>query len=117
MPRFVLLHHKTPPGAAKPDHFDLMLEAGDVLKTYTVWKFPTLERPVPAIADFDHRLAYLDYEGPVSRGRGEVSRAESGTYEWIAQDQDEVTIEVRGQRLRGTLTLKLHSGSESTASG
>ncbi len=28
----------------------------------------------------DHRPAYLDYEGPVSRGRGDVTRVLSGTY-------------------------------------
>lgn len=116
MPRFVILHHKTPPGAAKPDHFDLMLEAGDVLKTYTVWEFPTLGRPVPALPDFDHRLEYLDYEGPVSRGRGEVSRAESGTFTLLSQDEARLTIEVRGQRLQGTLILQLHSGSETSES-
>lgn len=116
MPRFVLLHHKTPPGAAKPDHFDLMLEVGTVLKTWTVWTFPEVARPNRAVADFDHRLAYLDYEGPISGNRGEVSRADSGTYTLLSQDSEHVRIEVQGKRLQGTLVLEVHSGSESAES-
>lgn len=113
MPRFVLLHHKTPPGAAKPDHFDLMLESGAILKTWTVWEFPHLDRPNRAMADLDHRLAYLDYEGPISGNRGEVSRADWGTYTLLQQEEERVTIELQGECLQGKLVLEIHSGSDS----
>jgi hypothetical protein len=34
----------------------------------------------------DHRAFYLDYEGPVSGGRGEVLRVWAGYYEVIHRD-------------------------------
>ena len=39
-------------------------------------------RPVDAEASFDHRLVYLDYEGPVSGDRGRVRRVDAGTFAW-----------------------------------
>ena len=38
MPRFVILHHVTLPGADRASHWDLMLEMGDALRT---WALPT----------------------------------------------------------------------------
>jgi hypothetical protein len=35
----------------------------------------------------DHRRVYLDYEGPISGGRGEVVRVEAGTFR---SDEDRV---------------------------
>src|SRR5882724_3306447 len=66
MPRFVILRHETPPGFARPAHWDFMLECGGVLRT---WEMA------------DHRLAYLEYEGEVPGGRGTVSRWDEGRYE------------------------------------
>ena len=123
MPRYVILHHETPLGYAKPSHFDLMLEDGDVLKTFTLWEFPSVNQVERAEPDFDHRLAYLDYEGPVSRNRGKVSQADSGTFAWILRESDRIEVELTGKRLQGTLRLAIHSdetgggGSDSATSG
>ncbi|WP_158265315.1 DNA polymerase ligase N-terminal domain-containing protein [Blastopirellula marina] len=122
MPRFVLLHHRTPPHAAKPDHYDLMLEDGDVLKTFTLWQLPDLSGPVTALADFDHRLAYLDYEGPVSNDRGEVAQADAGTFAWIIREKGRIEVELSGRCFQGVLKLELQEdpseeeGSDSTTS-
>jgi len=43
----------------------------------------------------DHRSAYLDYEGPVSGGRGTVRRVAAGELEVVRDDPD--TFECRGQ--------------------
>lgn len=76
MPRFVILEHDWP-----TPHWDLLFEAGPVLKAWRLLAEPTAGRTVPAEPNFDHRLLYLDYEGPVSNNRGTVHRHDSGTYD------------------------------------
>ena len=66
MPRYVVLEHDHP-----ARHWDLMLEAGDVLRTWRLAAPPGADQPIGATATFEHRLAYLDYEGPISGGRGQ----------------------------------------------
>jgi len=75
MPRFVILEHDHP-----HLHWDLMLEAGGVLKTWRLAKPPVELGPILAEPLGDHRIAYLDYEGPVSGGRGTVTRWDAGSY-------------------------------------
>ena len=87
-----------------------MLEDGDVLKTFTLWEFPGVNEIVQAEPDFDHRLVYLDYEGPISRNRGEVRQADAGTFAWIVRGDDRMEVELAGKRLQGTLRLEIHSG-------
>ena len=117
MPRFALLHHRTPPGADKPDHFDLLLEDGEVLKTFTLWQFPKVSQSIAAEADFDHRLVYLDYEGPVSNNRGEVTQADQGTFAWIVRETDRIEIELAGRQLTGRLTLEIQDLSSGSGGG
>lgn len=85
-PRFVILRHELPPGAERGSHWDLMLENRGILLT---WELPELP-PGPLPASFerlgirrlpDHRIAYLDYEGPVSNDRGTVKRVDFGEYQ------------------------------------
>ena len=109
MPRFVVLRHETPPGYARPAHFDLMLEVGGVLRTWAALSLPAVGgEPVAAERLPDHRLDYLNYEGPVSGDRGCVSRVDWGTYEPLpsapnAPNQQRFRLE--GTRLRGCLVL------------
>jgi DNA polymerase Ligase (LigD) len=74
MPRFVILEHDHP-----HLHWDLMLEADGVLQTWRLAQPP--ENPgcvIGATALDDHRVWYLDYEGPVSGERGTVKRWDAG---------------------------------------
>ena len=104
MPRFVLLYHRCQPDSKNLSHWDWMLEQGEKLWTWQLLKLPVrwqaaLEgKPLqlePTIATqtvsihklADHRLAYLDYEGPISGGRGEVERCDQGTYQILHQDE------------------------------
>src|SRR3954469_3196252 len=100
MPRFVVLEHDHP-----ALHWDLMLEAGPVLRTWRLSAPPAPERPVEAAASFDHRPAYLDYEGPVSGGRGKVLRWDGGEYELIDNTADRLVVRLSGARLRGRWRL------------
>jgi hypothetical protein len=88
MPRYVILHHTGHP--SKEDHYDLMLERERALKTW-VLPSPRLDK-AEAIQSFDHRPAYLDYQGEVSGGRGTVRRVESGSFEVLIWDSKQIRI-------------------------
>ena len=74
--RFVVLRH-TGHGS---DHFDLMIESDPAAEGLATWR--ASEWPLSdgtALTPLGpHRRAYLDYEGPVSGGRGEVRRVAAG---------------------------------------
>lgn len=101
MPRFVILEHDHP-----FPHWDFMLEAGAVLRTWRLLALPEAREAVRAEAIGDHRVAYLDYEGPVSGGRGRVKRWDTGTFTWGRDDAERVVVRLQGQRWVGTATLE-----------
>jgi hypothetical protein len=100
VPRFVVLEHDHP-----SLHWDFMLEAGGVLRTWRLSALPEAGRAVAAAASFDHRLAYLDYEGPVSGGRGQVRRRDAGTFEWLRDEPGRIAVRLVGHHLRRTVRL------------
>jgi hypothetical protein len=85
--RYTISRHETTGGA----HYDLFLENGDTLRTWRL-SAPPETGEVRAEPIGDHRIAYLDCEGPVSGDRGTVSIHSTGHY-----------------RLNGAL-LTLHGG-------
>lgn len=99
MPRYVLLRHDCPADYRDGPHWDLMLEQGQALRTWSLLELPAAwqasEGAISVEADKlpDHRLAYLDYEGPVSKGRGEVRRIAHGEFE-IEVDEPQI-LQVR----------------------
>jgi hypothetical protein len=102
MPRFVVLEHDHP-----QLHWDFMLEAEGVLRTWKLAAPPQAGPPIEATASFDHRLLYLEFEGPVRGNRGRVVAWDRGTYEEEAgSSADRVVVRFHGQRLRGTVTLE-----------
>lgn len=100
MPRFVILEHDWP-----NLHWDFLLEAGSVLRAWRLIAEPGPGRSVPAEPNADHRPLYLDYEGPVSGGRGRVRRWDAGTFDWLADTAERVEVELRGDRLAGRFTI------------
>jgi hypothetical protein len=105
MPRFVVLRHDMPPGAARPSHWDVMFERGEALRTWAVEASPELTDEQEALALPDHRLAYLDYEGAVSGDRGTVARWDEGTYDVLEKDDKRFVARIAGRRLEGTVSL------------
>lgn len=83
-----------------------MLERSGALKTWAVDAPIVPGRDLPARRLDDHRTAYLDYEGPVSRGRGTVRRLDRGTY--VTQEWDETSIRVviQGAQLEGEVLIR-----------
>ena len=106
MPRFVILRHETPPGYDRPPHWDLMLEEGSALRTFALPHWPAAGEAVPCEQIADHRLAYLDYEGPVAGGRGHVTRQDAGTYDIEGETGETLAFRLKGQRLQGLLSLR-----------
>jgi hypothetical protein len=100
MPRFVVLEHDWP-----TTHWDLLLEAGPVLRSWRLLAEPGRGRCVRAEPNAEHRLVYLDYEGAISGGRGHVKRWDVGTFESISDDTDRLVVQLRGVRLVGRCTI------------
>jgi hypothetical protein len=101
MPRFVILAHDHP-----APHWDFMLEDGPVLLTWRLASPPLPKQTVASQRIGDHRPLYLDYEGPVSGGRGNVTRWDGGEFEWLERADDRIVVRLRGRRADGTFRLE-----------
>jgi hypothetical protein len=102
--RFTLSEHAT-----TPLHWDLFLEVGSSLRT---WSLASAPGPgdfcIEALEHFDHRLAYLDYEGEVSGGRGTVKRLDTGTYE-ATWGPARIELRLAGALLNGNFLLEFRN--------
>jgi hypothetical protein len=100
MPRFVILTHDHP-----SLHWDFMLEFGASLRTWRLPCPPSSGCELAAEQIPDHRLMYLDYEGPVSGDRGSVQRWDAGNYEVVDSCNDRLAVRLSGSRLRGDASI------------
>ena len=100
MPRFVILEHDSP-----FLHWDLMLETGDVLRTWRLLAEPNSGAEIVAEPLADHRAAYLDYEGPVTGNRGTVKRWDAGEYELTENSLRRISFQLNGRKFTGTAVL------------
>jgi hypothetical protein len=105
MPRFVILEHDHP-----FRHWDLMLEHGTALRTWRLVKPPSAGAPVPADALANHRLHYLEYEGPVSGNRGTVSQWDKGMYDGLVESESGVEFRLAGKKVRGKCGIRMDAG-------
>jgi len=101
MPRFAILEHDWP-----TLHWDLFLEAGTALRSWRLLAEPGPGKEVPAEPNATHRLLYLDYEGPVSVGRGSVRKWDAGTFDWITDDEERTVVKFQGVRLTGECLIE-----------
>lgn len=109
MPRFALLYHDHP-----RIHWDLLLEEGNVLRAFRLDEPPEIGRTFQAERINDHRLIYLEYEGPISGGRGEVLQWDAGQFEWRHDSAERIAVDLVGRNFRGRLemTSSLSDSSE-----
>ncbi|MEQ8848335.1 hypothetical protein [Botrimarina sp.] len=127
MLRYALLWHECPPGYRDGPHYDLLVErpgadgehrlaAWSLLELPQPWaialgRAPAGAREVAATALADHRAAYLDYEGPVSGGRGTVERVAGGRVEWLHEGEAQVRLRLsEPSRIAGEAVLSAGVG-------
>ncbi len=110
---FVILHHTLPDGSS---HWDLCLDQGENLATWQLLEDPAgfasdriVEIPARRIAD--HRREYLDYQGPISGGRGHVTRIDRGSFRTSVRRPDLWRIQIEGCILIGN--YEIVSGDDS----
>lgn len=103
MPRFTISFHS---GSKDGDHYDLMLEHGDGLKTWrlvnTAFQIFQVARQIK-----DHRKSYLDYEGEISGDRGRVKIWDTGTYSVDEWKDERIQVALVGKTLRTRLVFTL----------
>ena len=110
MPRYVILHHELPAGAAltggRTSHWDLMLEHDGVLRTWAIPVEPSSPLSCDAERLVDHRIQYLDYEGPITGNRGHVTRWDAGEYQVLTETEQQIEVELDGLRLSCHLAMR-----------
>jgi hypothetical protein len=104
-PRFVVLRHETPPNFPRGLHWDLMLEQDGVLRTWALAEEPNPRKTILAEELAVHRMAYLQYEGPVAGDRGTVTRWDEGEFSIAQETADAIDLELSGRRLVGKVKL------------
>lgn len=123
MIRYVLLRHDCPADYRDGPHWDLMLEQSGVLRTWSLLTLPTAWAKATGNAESaqaavaveqlpDHRIAYLDYEGEVSHGRGTVTRHAAGDFEWRVDEPQRVVVRATNGALAGKWTLTREANGE-----
>lgn len=127
MPRWVLLRHALPDGSS---HLDWMLDRGDGqgLLSFRIGEGTDVRAAAAFVGERvgDHRREYLEYEGPISGGRGSVVRIAVGEA-GVIERAGEIRV-VMGSRVlvgrprRGTAagdwwTFELASGGHSVHTG
>jgi hypothetical protein len=109
MPRYVILYHQQSSAEADLTHWDLMLETAGALRTWQIHQYPVPNQQLAATPLPDHRLDYLQYEGPVTGNRGQVSQWDGGNYEGTVPTKRELfSVRLKGGAFCGTLTLQPH---------
>jgi len=84
-----------------------MLEKEASLRTWRLDREVDVGGIIDATPLADHRLAYLDYEGPVSGDRGNVVRWDHGGYQVLAESPRRLEVILQGNRLQGRAVLVL----------
>lgn len=82
-----------------------MLENGPTLRTWRLAELPIQAAKYPARLIGDHRREYLDYEGPISGGRGSVTRMESGECEVIEDGANRIKVKLISSKPHRTIEL------------
>lgn len=124
---FVILLHS----GNGPAHYDFLLEGSAMAETWQFLDDPAALMPssagelggkrarpkaaekileIPAKKIQDHRLMYMDYEGPLSRGRGSVRQLDKGTYEMISRSATSLEFRLAGRTMKGIFRLEQAQG-------
>ncbi len=102
--RFVILQHDFP-----FLHWDFLLEQQPAAVTWRLLACPALNLAIPAQRIADHRLWYLDYEGPVDGNRGIVTRVQNGHFRVLLQSPSMLEIQLLETDFASTARLQIMS--------
>ena len=110
--RFVVQQHD-----ATTLHFDLRLQAGDVLRSWAVPKGPSMDPAVRrlAVEVADHSLEAGEFEGVhagATRGTGAVIVWDEGAIEDLREEPDHLSLTLRGSKLSGRFGLTRTGGRQ-----
>jgi len=111
MTRYCVLRHTDHSDPARNDHYDLLLEQDHWLATWEIQQWPPT-RSQPAERLPDHRLEYLQNEGPVGGGRGTVRRVSEGTLEWLSVTDQRLVARLSGRCFSGVIHLSFESDND-----
>ncbi|MGB0717634.1 MAG: DNA polymerase ligase N-terminal domain-containing protein [Phycisphaerae bacterium] len=119
--KFVILHHTPRQGENNQldadthqrvtnfePHWDFMIQQGEVLTTWQLYRDPTSHDtvwPIRAVRIQDHRLHYLTYEGEISHGRGWVRRVAEGMLTIMTSDSNRLSLDCHSPQLTGRFDL------------
>lgn len=91
-------------------HYDLRLEKDDVLKSWAIPKGPSEDPSTKrlAVETEDHPLGYALFEGEIEEGNygaGQVEVWDRGNYEIVKWKDNEIIIDIDGDKLQGKYVL------------
>lgn len=91
-------------------HYDLRLEKEGVLKSWAIPKGPSQDPSDKrlAIQTEDHPLGYAFFEGEIEEGQygaGKVQLWDKGSYDPIKWKENEIIIDIHGEKLVGKYVL------------
>jgi hypothetical protein len=102
--QFALLEHRQAVGV----HWDFLAEVSPTGRLLT-WRLAS--NPLTASGAIEsqvlppHRRVYLDYQGPISGGRGVVSRLDRGQLDWLLLSPGHWRFMLRGETLTGNVEI------------
>jgi hypothetical protein len=90
-------------------HWDLMIEAGDILKTWRLENPPEklATQKTKATPIFDHDKKFLTYQGTVNNGKGTVEIVDEGICIVESETNKEIKINFNGKVLKGIFQMKI----------
>src|SRR5262249_39577183 len=83
--------------------------AGEILRTWRLLEMPAAGRQIRAEALGDHRIAYLNYEGPLSGNRGAVARVDAGEFVIVDETPGQIDLEFSGLVVSGRWQMRRES--------
>jgi hypothetical protein len=111
MPRYALLEHTGAPDDPSGRHYDLLLEEGELCRTWRLAEMPAAGKPgQEAIPLAPHRLVWLEERSAaVSGGRGWARGIAHGTYNGTlpAEADAPVDVELLDGALQGRLRVEV----------
>lgn len=105
--RFSIRSHIVPVDSDRQDHWDFFLESDQRLLSWEIQPFENnLPAQIQATRRKDHRIKYLDYQGPISKDRGILYAIDLGALHWETLSEDLVSGTISGKIFNGSFQIE-----------